>query len=123
MKQFLNTFQETGICELKVGLLIKKWKDNFSIYTSDNKEYRFAIDGKKGRCSRVTISEEQAVEIIKSIGLLEIKSPVFNSARTFRNKSFIENAINKTNEQIRENVMENNFLNRHLKSLTLAILQ
>lgn len=124
MKKFIKVFNHTGICELKVDLLVKCWKDNFSVYISDsseNKEWRFAIDGKKGGSAKITISDVQAMELIERLGLYEIKTPMFNT-RIYRTKSFIESEIVRGNEQLKENLIERNILNRNLIALKSAVV-
>ena len=123
MKKFISVFNPTGICELKMELLVKNWKDNFSVYISDSseiKEWRFAVDGKKGGSAKVTISDLQAMELIERLGLSEIKPPMFNN-RIYRTKSFIQAEIVRGNEQLKENLIERNILNRNLIALKSAI--
>lgn len=84
IKEVLLTFPTTGICEVDIDKCIKlldnkfwnisQWKEEYSlvkVYDADN----------YGRCK---ISKQQAHELIGKLNLVDEKSPIFNSGRTWR---------------------------------------
>lgn len=90
MDKVIKIFQPTGPCEIDIEELksvwdkswrISKWQDEYTLlHYNRNSENFTRIDFK------VTISKEQANEIIQILELVEVKSDAFTSGSTFLRK-------------------------------------
>ncbi len=75
-----------GVCLIDIDIVIKaftkecsisRWHDEYRLIKIENEEATF----------KITISSEDAKELIKRLGLEEQKSEIFNNASTFRIKN------------------------------------
>ncbi len=69
IENLFNSYQETGVCEINMLHIKAFWDDKCAIFKLS--EWRFERKTKNGRM-KVTISEEQAKEIIELLKLVEI---------------------------------------------------
>jgi hypothetical protein len=91
MEKLILEFNETGPCKVDVTKITETWDDRFSI-SQWNNEYRFIKQKKlleEPVEVKATISEDQAKELIKKVGLLPIPDSFFASGTTWRTKSNI----------------------------------
>lgn len=96
MQELIKEFKETGPCVVDVEKVVSAWNDKFSISQYGDK-YTLVeqVELFKEERYKVVIPEEQASEIIKKAGLLQIKSPVFSRASTYRSRSNIVSEIER----------------------------
>jgi hypothetical protein len=91
IKDVLVEFNDTGICVVDVDKLISGFTpllqaNNQLLQISQwHDEYRLVRykDDMKGVDGKLTISEEQAKQIINGLNLSSIDSPMFNHAKTW----------------------------------------
>ncbi len=90
MEEFITLFKDTGPCEVDVAKVVAAWTNAFSI-SQHKDEYRLIeqLMMYEEECFKVTISKEQALEIIANLKLLPIKSSFFRNATTWRTESNI----------------------------------
>jgi hypothetical protein len=91
MKKFITHFVETGPCTVNVNKVVKAWDNKFSISRYHDK-YTL-VRGKGERCAKITITSEQAKEIISKAKLLPIQDSFFRHGVTFRSKENIESEL------------------------------
>ena len=96
MKDLITNFQTTGPCTVDVDKVAKAWNNEFSI-SQWEKDYRLIRQDAKDPeiCAKVTISNEQAEEIILKLNLLPIQSTIFRSGATYRSKGSIESELKR----------------------------
>jgi hypothetical protein len=83
---FITKFNETGICEIDVDILVKKWNDLFSI-SQWHDEYRLIKLKKKNITEnkiKITISEDQFFELKRKLNLYQFRSTLFRNGSTWR---------------------------------------
>lgn len=85
MSKVIKSYSRTGICVVDVEYLIKKWNHLYWIAQWENTYRLIKMVRKDSPMSqvKVTISEEQAKELIKILGL-EPNSSLFKSATTWK---------------------------------------
>ncbi len=95
MKKLIKTFNETGNCEVYTDKVASAWDDRFSI-SQWKDEYRLIKQVKlfEEASAKVTISKEQAMEIIEKVKLLPIQS-MFPSGKTWRTANNIISERNR----------------------------
>lgn len=81
-------FEITGECDVDVSEVAKQWDENSSI-SQWHEEYTLCQHDKSAEnftktTFKVKIPKIQALEIIGKLNLVDIKSPIFNNARTWR---------------------------------------
>lgn len=106
-KRFLVEYNVTGICVVDTKKLIKSWRAPWTI-SQYGDEYRI-IDHN----SKVTISKEQAEEIIRGIPLFGVKSTLFNRGITWITET-------SKREQIDELTINSSAMHYSLKALEAA---
>ena len=84
----IRMFNPTGVCLIDEPAVIKKWNKNFSI-SQWKDEYTLLHFNRRATNFtktdlKVKISKEQALGLITKLNLSENQSPVFNSAKTWR---------------------------------------
>ena len=125
MEDLIVEFKQTGPCTVDVDKVVNAWTDEFSI-SQWEEEYRL-IKGNKEECAKVTITPEQAKEIISKAKLLPIKSSLFRSGVTHRSKSNIESEMKRIQgiyEQKRTEYLDiKNPLEMHEKQQELGIIK
>lgn len=79
-------FAPVGINKVNIDAVCKKWDDRFAISSWHDDEYRIFATRKGGKSYlfKITISNEQANEIISRLGLYCISHPTFVNAKTYR---------------------------------------
>ena len=92
--------QSTGICKLDLNVVSKKFGEHSTI-SRWHEEYRLV--NLRARV-KVTISKEQAFNLIKMLNLVEYKSPIFANAGTFMTASRLERV--KESDKVPVNVMK-----------------
>ena len=70
---------ETGECKIDIDKLVEYWSSTTKISKYKN-EYRLIISNK----IKISISEENAIEVIKRLSLSEEKSIIFENASIFK---------------------------------------
>lgn len=100
MNKYIKEFNQTGNSTINVALVSKNWGDNFSISTwiNENEEkYTLIIRGKrKGSIIlKSQIYKEQAIDVVRRLNLVHVKSGVFRSAGSFHSKSFIKSELDR----------------------------
>lgn len=90
MEELIKQYKETGPCEVHVDKVVSSWDDRFSI-SQWHEEYRLIeqLQLLKEEAYGVTISKQQAEEIITKSKLLPVKSTMFRNAKTWRNRENI----------------------------------
>ena len=88
-RSVLITCPDTGPCEIDVQAVVDRWDDTW--FLSQWKMHEFRLVHGDAPVSdiirlKVTISEEQAKELIAELNLKSERSPVFASAATWRSK-------------------------------------
>jgi hypothetical protein len=97
MENLITEFNPTGECRVGVDLVVKEWNKKpkkFAILQYDGK-YTLVKYGRGSNCAKVEISKGQADEIVKLLGLKEIKESFFRSASSFKSPSFIKSEIER----------------------------
>ncbi len=90
MDELIKNFNRTGNCEVDTDKVAKAWNDKFSI-SQWHDEYRLIEDIElfKEGAYKISISKEQALEIINKVKLLPIQSGFLKNAKTWRSQSNI----------------------------------
>lgn len=103
MEEFIKTFRDTGNCEVDTDKIANDWNDRFSI-SQWHDEYRFIEQIKlfEEEAYKVTISKEQALEIIDKAKLLPVKSSLFRHGITWRSKSNIISDKNRIENLLKD---------------------
>lgn len=105
----IKTFNETGICEVHVDRVVDAWNDRFSISQyNDDDEYKIIkqVELFKEDAWKVTISKEQAAEIIDKLKLLPIQSSFFTRSKTWRSENSIISEKNRIENILNEKLQE-----------------
>ncbi len=71
--------QDVGECEIDVTKVVKRWKFTWLISQWGEDEFMFC-DGK----FKAIISKSQAMEIVNTLNLMELPSPIFNSGTSWK---------------------------------------
>lgn len=82
----IKDFKLVGECELVIDEVIKKWNKN-TIIAQWHNQYRLVQFLRKDSSItklKVSISEEQAKELIEKLNLKSIKDSLFNNAWTWK---------------------------------------
>ena len=99
--KYIKAIDNEGNFIPNIELICNDWCDNFYVYTDVNwcneqkREYRFEAktkNGKKYLCS-FDITYEQAMEIVKKLGLVLVKSELRANFGIYRKKSFVQKEI------------------------------
>jgi len=88
MKRICTKYRETGICEIDIDLVIKKW-NHLWLISQWNDTYRlikYVRYDSQNTALKISISGIQAMELIDKLGLTW-KYGYFKSAKTWRRKS------------------------------------
>lgn len=101
IKDLFTEFNETGICKIDVTKVCSKWTDKMSI-SQYHDEFSFVKFDKGSTHSKVSISREQADEIIKKAKLYRISSSTFNFACSYKKEDVIISEIKRFEEMIEE---------------------
>lgn len=107
MSEIIKHAAETGPCIVDIDVLEKEWDHRFMIHEAmtfkPESPYHFRLikytQGGHGECDlKVTISEEQAVEIIERLNLVRTTDTFFKSMATWRPAGVTErDAMEKIN--------------------------
>lgn len=99
-KSLIKNYAETGPCELDIEEVIKQWNDKFVIFLhksnpvlGDGDQYRLIVYKRLGREAtnlKVTITPEQAIELINRLELKEVKDSIFILASHFKTRDCIQ---------------------------------
>ena len=108
-KKLITEYNMTGICPVNVDLVVKAWTDKYFISQHHN-EFRLIRQYHKESCGKVTISKEQAEEIINKLGLYPIQSSLFRFGITYRSEENILSEIDRLNKILEEKRFELNSL-------------
>lgn len=93
MHNLIIEFNTTGPCKVDVDKVVAGWSNEFSI-SRWHDDYRL-IEGNSEDCAKVTITQEQAQEIISKANLLQIKDALFKNGSTYRSKENIESELKR----------------------------
>jgi hypothetical protein len=108
--KYILLYQATGICELNMPLLKKKWQSNLAIYFYPNEnKYTFAVNGKRNY-SMFQISEQSARDLIAIHGLLE--GEFSENLYSFKRKEDIENELKEIELKINHTKFSLQLLNQ-----------
>lgn len=120
MSELLKEYNQTGNCVVDLPVLYKKWNKTFTL-----SQYRddYTLSKKKGKNGglKVSISKEQALEIIKELQLVEIQDITFRSAKTFRSRVDVEKDIDRLSETYTEKLQEATLIGNVIQSYRNAI--
>jgi len=85
LESVLKTMPYTGECDVDIEKAVAIWDNSFSIsqWKDQYSLVKFYPDGDYGK---VTISKEQAHELIGKLNLFDEQSPIFRSGRTWKMK-------------------------------------
>ncbi len=103
MEEFVKTFKDTGPCEVDVQKVVDSWNDKMSISQWQN-DYRLIqlVELFKEEAFKLTITKDQALEIISKARLLPIQSDIFKSGITWRSESMILSEIERFKNILKE---------------------
>lgn len=126
MSKYITEFQQTGNCKANVGLICKDWNERFSISTWINDEeeiYIFIVLGKRKnqRLCKAAISKEQALEIVKNLKLVHIKSGMMRSGGAYHNSDFVKSEIERITKIKQEKEQELTFIRHTLYNYEVAV--
>ncbi len=123
-KGIIAEFNLTGICILNLKKLVKLWDDRYCI-TQYGKEYRLVYQPKlnKEEFCKVTISEEQALQIIEMSQLIPIKSSMFKTATTWRSISNVTAEKQRLEKLVKEKRFELGILTETVEEYQRALLK
>lgn len=110
MDELIKGFQDTGPCEVYIDKVVEAWTDKFSI-SQYKDEYRLVEYYEGPNCAKVTISKEQALEIIEKAKLFPIKDSVFRSGTTYRSEKNIISELARFENLKKEKPDQIEFLN------------
>ncbi|MGL5126370.1 MAG: hypothetical protein ACRC6U_10400 [Fusobacteriaceae bacterium] len=89
MPKYIKKYNETGVCEVDLPLVVKEWdsprwtiqqwRDEFRLHKKD-------LRSKTRWLLKVEISEKDAKYLIKKLNLVKIKSSIFRNAFTWKSK-------------------------------------
>ena len=84
-------FVDCGINKVKVDVVCKKWDARFFITSWHDNDFRLIATRKNGKryLLKLTISKEQAFEIINKLKLECIPSYTFKKAKTYRSGDLV----------------------------------
>jgi len=85
-QEYVTDFQDTGACTLDIELVVRDWTPRWWI-AQWKEEYRLIQFGEEGSGEvllKVTISTEQAKELIDKIGLTGLNDTPFASATSWK---------------------------------------
>lgn len=84
LEKCITNMPLTGICDIDVDKAVKCFDDQCSI-SQWHDEYKLVRTAYKGKVRRLkaAISVEDALEVIKRLGLQAIHSPLYNHAQTW----------------------------------------
>lgn len=79
-------FVDCGINKVKIDVVCKKWDERFFITSWHDSDFRLIATRKKGKMYilKLTISKEQAFEIINNLKLECMPSYTLKKAKTYR---------------------------------------
>lgn len=121
MKKFLIEFDETGVCKVDVGKVVKAWTDKFMLDVYGEK-WRLVKYGRGQNYAKVQISEEQAQEIIQKAKLRRINSTTFSLAATYKKPEFIKKELDRLAPLLEEAKMRVYVLEKNRNALEHALL-
>ncbi len=84
IKEVLLTFPTTGICQVDIEKCVQIWNNSFWNISQWKDEYNLVKVYDSDNYGRCKISKQQAHELIGRLNLIDEKSPIFNSGRTWR---------------------------------------
>ena len=84
IKEVLLTFSTTGICQVDIEKCVQIWNNSFWNISQWKDEYNLVKVYDSDNYGRCKISKQQAHELIGRLNLIDEKSPIFNSGRTWR---------------------------------------
>ena len=80
----LLTFPNAGTCEVDIDKCAKLWDNKFWSISQWNDEYTLVKEYDSDNYGKCKISKQQAHQLIGTLNLVDEKSPIFNSGRTWR---------------------------------------
>lgn len=90
-KELVSEYALTGPCVVDVGEIVNQWDHRFVLFQTDNPnadpEFRFVKFTRRGSGStdiKVTISKDQAAELIEKMKLVQTRDILFVRASTWR---------------------------------------
>ena len=122
-KKVLQEYNLTGECIVNIPELIKVWDDQYTIlkYHEMYSLIRYRKGANNGSTTlKVQIPKEQALKIIKSLKLGEIKDSLFKCASSFKSQGFIQSEIERIKPLYEKSIMESNSIRDILQSYQLA---
>jgi hypothetical protein len=86
LESILKTLPLTGECEVDIEKAVNIWNETYCVsqFKEQYSLVKFYADKDYGK---VTISKQQAHELIGKLNLVDEQSPVFRSGRTWKQKS------------------------------------
>lgn len=120
MSELIKEFNLTGPCIIDLTILYKKWNKTFTLAKYHDQYSLSKRNGKNGGL-KVSISSDQALEIINELKLVEIKDDTFNHARTYRSKNDIEKDIDNLMKTYTEKLQEATIIGNVIQSYRNAI--
>lgn len=125
MSKYLKEFEKFGVSVVNTNLICKDWCSRFSISNWENfntkeVEYTLLIEGRKHGV-KTRISEQQATEIIEKASLLYLKSEVFNSVGSYRDKETLEKELKRVEKLKHDKAFELKALVMYLNKLESAL--
>lgn len=85
----VTEFNDAGVCKIDTDIAVKYFNNKSFISRWNDKYTLVRIIYKSRRALKVTISEEDAKEIVSRLGLVENPSGLFSSASTFKREDCI----------------------------------
>ena len=122
MSDLIKEFKDSGNCIIDLPILYKKWNKTFTL-SRYHSEYTLLKKKGKNNNLKVSISESQALEIIKELNLLEVKSDTFNNASTYRAQVDIEGDIERLMVTYDEKIQEATIVGNIIRTYRNAIYQ
>jgi hypothetical protein len=84
LTEVLLTFPNTVSCKVDIDKCVKLWDNNFWSISQWNDEYTLVKVYDSDNYGKCKISKQQAHELIGKLNLVDEKSPIFNSGKTWR---------------------------------------
>jgi len=119
-EKLITDYQQTGICTIDVEKVCKAWTDKF-IISQYHDEYSLIKFLRGENKYRVSISKDQALEVINKAELAQVKSDLFKYAWTYKKAGFIQSEIIRLNEILKEERMKVSFIESSIIQLEQAL--
>lgn len=82
----ISDFQQTGICEIVIGEVVKRWNHLWKIYQwrDEFTLVKFIRKDSEIRALKVAISDQQARELIDKLNLNQYSNGIFKSSSVWK---------------------------------------